>query len=105
MAVAVCCATCHVPRALGVSLFQFYGYLSQQQNMMQDYVRTGTYQRAILQNHTDFKDKVSRQDGKHLQQRLLVPERLGQGPPLPPPDLLPPFFLSVVVLSQPSIFF
>lgn len=38
--------------------FQFYGYLSQQQNMMQDYVRTGTYQRAILQNHTDFKDKV-----------------------------------------------
>uniref|UniRef100_A0A7N8YP80 Histone-arginine methyltransferase CARM1 n=1 Tax=Mastacembelus armatus TaxID=205130 RepID=A0A7N8YP80_9TELE len=36
----------------------FYGYLSQQQNMMQDYVRTGTYQRAILQNHTDFKDKV-----------------------------------------------
>ncbi|KAG7264938.1 hypothetical protein CRUP_032647 [Coryphaenoides rupestris] len=30
----------------------------QQQNMMQDYVRTGTYQRAILQNHTDFKDKV-----------------------------------------------
>uniref|UniRef100_A0A8C7QJN7 Histone-arginine methyltransferase CARM1 n=1 Tax=Oncorhynchus mykiss TaxID=8022 RepID=A0A8C7QJN7_ONCMY len=40
------------------SLLQFYGYLSQQQNMMQDYVRTGTYQRAILQNHTDFKDKV-----------------------------------------------
>lgn len=38
---------------------QFYGYLSQQQNMMQDYVRTGTYQRAILQNHSDFKDKVS----------------------------------------------
>lgn len=38
---------------------QFYGYLSQQQNMMQDYVRTGTYQRAILQNHTDFKDKVT----------------------------------------------
>lgn len=37
---------------------QFYGYLSQQQNMMQDYVRTGTYQRAILQNHMDFKDKV-----------------------------------------------
>lgn len=50
---------CRVPYAIGVSLFQFYGYLSQQQNMMQDYVRTGTYQRAILQNHTDFKDKVS----------------------------------------------
>uniref|UniRef100_A0A4W6E0V8 Histone-arginine methyltransferase CARM1 n=1 Tax=Lates calcarifer TaxID=8187 RepID=A0A4W6E0V8_LATCA len=42
-----------------VQYFQFYGYLSQQQNMMQDYVRTGTYQRAILQNHTDFKDKVT----------------------------------------------
>lgn len=51
-------AVCHVSCAIAVSLFQFYGYLSQQQNMMQDYVRTGTYQRAILQNHTDFKDKV-----------------------------------------------
>ncbi|XP_011502373.1 PREDICTED: histone-arginine methyltransferase CARMER [Ceratosolen solmsi marchali] len=38
--------------------FQFYGYLSQQQNMMQDYVRTSTYQRAILGNLSDFKDKV-----------------------------------------------
>lgn len=38
--------------------FQFYGYLSQQQNMMQDYVRTGTYQRAILDNAADFRDKV-----------------------------------------------
>lgn len=37
---------------------QFYGYLSQQQNMMQDYVRTSTYQRAIMSNLTDFKDKV-----------------------------------------------
>lgn len=34
--------------------FQFYGYLSQQQNMMQDYVRTSTYQRAILGNSIDF---------------------------------------------------
>lgn len=38
--------------------FQFYGYLSQQQNMMQDYIRTSTYQRAILANMDDFKDKV-----------------------------------------------
>ncbi|XP_023248191.1 histone-arginine methyltransferase CARMER [Copidosoma floridanum] len=38
--------------------FQFYGYLSQQQNMMQDYVRTSTYQRAILGNLSDFKDKI-----------------------------------------------
>jgi len=26
--------------------------------MMQDYIRTGTYQRAILANLPDFKDKV-----------------------------------------------
>ncbi len=38
--------------------FQFYGYLSQQQNMMQDFVRTSTYQRAILSNLTDFRDKT-----------------------------------------------
>lgn len=38
--------------------FQFYGYLSQQQNMMQDYIRTSTYQRAILANMDDFKDKA-----------------------------------------------
>lgn len=55
-----------MPCVIGVCLFQFYGYLSQQQNMMQDYVRTGTYQRAILQNHTDFKDKVTRAAGTGL---------------------------------------
>ncbi|CAH0383427.1 unnamed protein product [Bemisia tabaci] len=38
--------------------FQFYGYLSQQQNMLQDYVRTSTYQRAVFVNNNDFKDKV-----------------------------------------------
>ena len=43
---------------LFLSLFQFYGYLSQQQNMMQDYIRTSTYQRAMLANVTDFHDKV-----------------------------------------------
>ena len=34
--------------------FQFYGYLSQQQNMMQDFVRTSTYQKAIHGNYSDF---------------------------------------------------
>lgn len=38
--------------------FQFYGYLSQQQNMMQDYIRTSTYQKAIISNPFDFRDKV-----------------------------------------------
>lgn len=37
---------------------QFYGCLSQQQNMLQDYHRTATYQKAILLNDVDFKDKV-----------------------------------------------
>lgn len=40
--------------------FQFYGYLSQQQNMMQDYVRTSTYQKAIHSNRSDFENKVGR---------------------------------------------
>eukprot|EP00092_Neocalanus_flemingeri_P087828 GFUD01110898.1.p1 GENE.GFUD01110898.1~~GFUD01110898.1.p1 ORF type:complete len:515 (-),score=147.44 GFUD01110898.1:178-1722(-) len=38
--------------------FQFYGYLSQQQNMMQDFIRTSTYQKAILDNPIDFSGKV-----------------------------------------------
>ncbi|KAL0965720.1 hypothetical protein UPYG_G00284860 [Umbra pygmaea] len=38
--------------------FQFYGCLSQQQNMLQDYLRTATYQKAILLNEADFKDKI-----------------------------------------------
>jgi histone-arginine methyltransferase CARM1 len=38
--------------------FQFYGYLSQQQNMMQDYIRTSTYQKAIMSNLSDFQNKV-----------------------------------------------
>uniref|UniRef100_A0A183HTT1 type I protein arginine methyltransferase n=1 Tax=Onchocerca flexuosa TaxID=387005 RepID=A0A183HTT1_9BILA len=44
--------------ASATQYFQFYGYLSQQQNMMQDYVRTSTYQRAIHVNAKDFLDKV-----------------------------------------------
>ncbi|KRX49490.1 Histone-arginine methyltransferase CARM1 [Trichinella murrelli] len=40
------------------SYFQFYGCLAQQQNMMQDFIRTSTYQRAVLANLDDFKDKV-----------------------------------------------
>lgn len=38
--------------------FQFYGYLSQQQNMMQDFVRTSTYQKAIHGNFIDFNGKI-----------------------------------------------
>ncbi|KAL3319833.1 Ecto-ADP-ribosyltransferase 4 [Cichlidogyrus casuarinus] len=39
--------------------FQFYSYLSQQQNMMQDFVRTSTYQTAMTANASvDFRDKV-----------------------------------------------
>ena len=39
--------------------FQFYSWLSQQQNMMQDFVRTSTYQKSMLGNPSDFVDKVS----------------------------------------------
>ncbi|KJE88813.1 arginine methyltransferase 4-PA [Capsaspora owczarzaki ATCC 30864] len=38
--------------------FHYYGQLLQQQNMLQDLVRTGTYQRAMLENAADFEDKV-----------------------------------------------
>merc|ERR1712002_106998 len=44
--------------ASAIQYFQFYGYLSQQQNMMQDYIRTSTYQSAILQNANEFKGKI-----------------------------------------------
>ncbi|XP_055342781.1 histone-arginine methyltransferase CARMER-like [Paramacrobiotus metropolitanus] len=41
-----------------IQYFQFYSFLSQQQNMLQDFVRTATYQRAIQLNDVDFRDKV-----------------------------------------------
>ncbi|KAL5487332.1 hypothetical protein EMCRGX_G019921 [Ephydatia muelleri] len=44
--------------ACAVQYFQFYGFLSQQQNMLQDYIRTATYQNAMIQNQMDFQDKV-----------------------------------------------
>ncbi|CAI5743954.1 unnamed protein product [Peronospora destructor] len=37
---------------------QYYGMLLHQQNMLQDHVRTGTYERAMLSNLSDFTDKV-----------------------------------------------
>ena len=44
--------------ASAAQYFQFYGFLSQQQNMMQDCIRTSTYQRAIVGNTLDFAGKV-----------------------------------------------
>ncbi|KAL3083976.1 hypothetical protein niasHS_008848 [Heterodera schachtii] len=41
-----------------VQYFQFYGSLFQQQNMLQDFTRTATYQRAIFDNWHDFRGKV-----------------------------------------------
>lgn len=37
---------------------QYYGMLLHQQNMLQDYVRTSTYERAMMENSNDFKDKI-----------------------------------------------
>ncbi len=36
----------------------YYGQLLHQGNMLQDYVRTGAYQQAMLNNPSSFKDKV-----------------------------------------------
>ncbi|KAG7268933.1 hypothetical protein CRUP_002929 [Coryphaenoides rupestris] len=38
--------------------FEYHGCLSHQQNLLQDYERTATYQRAFLVNEADFRDKV-----------------------------------------------
>lgn len=59
-ACSVCLSFATLLQWLCSLLFQFYGYLSQQQNMMQDYIRTSTYQRAMLDNTADFQDAVSR---------------------------------------------
>ncbi|KAL4448328.1 hypothetical protein ABPG75_005547 [Micractinium tetrahymenae] len=38
--------------------FHYYGCLQHQQNMLQDYIRTGTYYAAITENPQDFEGKV-----------------------------------------------
>ncbi|KAL9314838.1 hypothetical protein ACSQ67_020290 [Phaseolus vulgaris] len=38
--------------------FHYYGQLLHQQNMLQDYVRTGTYYAAVIENRSDFTGRV-----------------------------------------------
>ncbi|XP_068648546.1 probable histone-arginine methyltransferase CARM1 [Aristolochia californica] len=38
--------------------FHYYGQLLHQQNMLQDYVRTGTYYAVVIENCLDFHDRV-----------------------------------------------
>ncbi|PKA57669.1 putative histone-arginine methyltransferase CARM1 [Apostasia shenzhenica] len=38
--------------------FHYYGQLLHQQNMLQDYVRTGTYYSAVIENRVDFQGRV-----------------------------------------------
>ncbi|XP_047328615.1 probable histone-arginine methyltransferase 1.3 [Impatiens glandulifera] len=38
--------------------FHYYGQLLHQQNMLQDYVRTGTYYAAVIENREDFVGRV-----------------------------------------------
>ncbi|GJS17779.1 probable histone-arginine methyltransferase 1.3 [Tanacetum coccineum] len=38
--------------------FHYYGQLLHQQNMMQDYVRTGSYYAAVIENQVDFAGRV-----------------------------------------------
>jgi histone-arginine methyltransferase CARM1 len=40
------------------SYFQYYAKLGNQQNMLQDSVRTGTYRRSIMENRSDFLGKT-----------------------------------------------
>lgn len=40
------------------SYFQYYAKLGNQQNMLQDNVRTGTYRRSIVENPDDFRGKT-----------------------------------------------
>lgn len=42
-----------------VFFVQFHSCLFQQQNLLQDYLRITTYQRAILVNEADFRGKVT----------------------------------------------
>eukprot|EP01134_Creolimax_fragrantissima_P004505 CFRG4505T1 len=44
--------------ASSTQYFHYYGQLAQQQNMLQDLVRTGCYRNAMLENAKDFKDKI-----------------------------------------------
>lgn len=37
---------------------QYYGMLLHQQNMLQDHIRTSTYERAMLENRADFEGKI-----------------------------------------------
>ncbi|GIL64457.1 hypothetical protein Vafri_18372 [Volvox africanus] len=45
-------------RASSDMYFHYYGMLQHQQNMLQDYTRTGTYYSAILGNPDDFRGRV-----------------------------------------------
>ncbi|KAL0916356.1 hypothetical protein M5K25_013860 [Dendrobium thyrsiflorum] len=38
--------------------FHYYGQLLHQQNMLQDYVRTGTYFAAVIENRADFDGRI-----------------------------------------------
>lgn len=51
---------------------QFHSCLSQQQSLLQDYLRITTYQRAILINETDFRDKVTVCAHKRLDTHVII---------------------------------
>ncbi|KQK14705.1 probable histone-arginine methyltransferase CARM1 isoform X2 [Brachypodium distachyon] len=38
--------------------FHYYGQLLHQQNMLQDFVRTGTYYAAVMENRSDFEGRI-----------------------------------------------
>lgn len=47
-----------IDRASSDIYFRYYGTIQHQQNMLMDYVRTGTYYSSILNNRIDFENKT-----------------------------------------------
>ncbi len=65
--------------------FYYYGMLQHQQNMLQDYIRTGTYWSAIIENAPDFQGKVVMDVGAGSGILSLFAAQVSAPPPPPPP--------------------
>ncbi|CAI7923517.1 unnamed protein product [Closterium sp. NIES-54] len=78
--------------------FHYYGQLLHQQNMLQDYVRTGTYYAAVMENRADFEGKIVVDVGAGSGILSLFAARVRAAPPAP---LVP--HLSAPPLSAPLL--
>jgi hypothetical protein len=55
-----------IEKSSAADYFRYYAMIPQQQNMLQDRVRTGTYFTAIMENAADFRGKVVLDVGRDL---------------------------------------